>query len=305
MFFKNLAIYLITDESFAPSTATLEEALSKLPFKPCGGHDEFSVGFVPPVGENAVLARLVGSVIAFCFKSEDKVLPASAINEQLAKKVQEIEEREARKLPAKERARLKDELIFNLLPSALTTSKKIHGYIDIDHRLIVIDSASTSKSEGVLSALRKCLGSLPVVPIPVASKPSAVMTQWLSGVTEPEPFTVGDECELKSPEEGGGTVRCKNIDLHLPEIKNHIDNGKQITKLALSLSDRSSFVVDNDFRIKKLKFLDLVQEQVADVESESEFEVFDADYTIMAAETYSIISRLVSAFGGLQDGSDL
>lgn len=65
-----------------------------------------------------------------CGKKEEKVVPGSVVNEMLQERISEIEEREARKLPAKERNRLKDELIFELLPRAFSFSKKTYAYID-------------------------------------------------------------------------------------------------------------------------------------------------------------------------------
>jgi hypothetical protein len=70
----------------------------------------------------------------------------------------------------------------------------------------------------------------------------------------------------------------------LPEIKNHLDSGKQVIKLAMSWADRLSFVLDESLAVKRLKFLDLIQEQAADIEAFDETEQFDADFSIMSAE---------------------
>ncbi|MCK5666204.1 MAG: recombination-associated protein RdgC, partial [Thiotrichaceae bacterium] len=102
----------------------------------------------------------------------------------------------------------------------------------------------------------------------------------------------------RAPEESGGIIRCKNHDLAAPEIKNHLDTGKQVIKLAISWSDRLSFIVDENLSIKRLKFLDLIQAQVADIESATAEEQFDVDFTIMSQELSSFLPRLVELFGG-------
>lgn len=296
MWFKNLAIYRFT-ESFSLSPEDLEQKLRQHAFRPCGGHDEFSFGWTSPLGRTSdALVHANNGFMMICAKKEEKVIPASVINEMLQDKISEIEEREARKLAGKERTRIKDELIFDLLPRAFSFSKKTFAYIDSQGGWLVVDAASAKKAEDVLSQLRKCLGSLPVVPIGAAVKPAAVMTQWLLNHDAPKDILIEDECELRSLEDEGGIIRCKRHDLALPEIKNHLDSGKQVIKLAMSWADRLSFVLDESLAVKRLKFLDLVQEQAADIEALDDIEQFDADFSIMSAELAQFFPRLLELF---------
>jgi recombination associated protein RdgC len=296
MWFKNLAIYRFT-EAFTLSAETLEQKLQQQPFRPCGSHDEFSVGWTAPLGEAGVsLVHANNGFLMVCAKKQEKVIPAQVINEMLQERISEIEEREARKLPAKERSRAKDELIFELLPKAFTFSRKTFAYIDSQGGWLVVDAASSKKAEDLLSNLRKCLGSLPVVPVGANLKPAAVMTQWLLHQDTPKDILIEDECELRSPEEEGGIIRCKRHDLALPEIKNHLDSGKQAIKLAITWADRISFLLDENLAVKRLKFLDLIQEQAADIEANDATEQFDADFSIMSAELAQFFPRLLELF---------
>jgi recombination associated protein RdgC len=296
MWFKNLAIYRFT-EPFTLSPETLEQKLLQQPFTPCGGHDEFSFGWTAPLGRSSdALIHANNGFMMICAKKEEKVIPSSVINEMLQDRISEIEEREARKLPGKERTRIKDELIFELLPRAFSFSKKTYAYIDSQGGWLVVDAASAKKAEDLLSNLRKCIGSLPVVPIGASIKPANIMTQWLLNHDSPKDIVIEDECELRSPEEEGGIIRCKRHDLALPEIKNHLDSGKQVIKLAISWADRLSFVLDESLAVKRLKFLDLIQEQAADIEAFDETEQFDADFSIMSAELAQFIPRLLELF---------
>lgn len=296
MWFKNLAVYRFT-EPFTLTAEALEEKLQQHSFTPCGGHDEFSFGFTSPLGRGSdALVHANNGFFMVCAKKEEKVIPSSVINEMLQDKISEIEEREARKLPGKERSRVKDELIFELLPRAFSFSRKTYAYIDSQGGWIVVDAASSKKAEDLLSLLRKGLGSLPVVPIGAGTKPATVMTEWLLTNTSPKDILIEDECELRSPEEEGGIIRCKRHDLALPEIKNHLDTGKQAIKLAMSWADRVSFVLDENLSVKRLKFLDLIQEQAADIEAFDDIEQFDADFSIMSAELAQFIPRLIELF---------
>jgi recombination associated protein RdgC len=234
-----------------------------------------------------------------CLKKDEKVVPAAVINEMLLEKISELEEKEARKLSKKERSALKDELIFELLPRAFSFSKKTYAYIDPKGEWLVVDAASTKKAEDLLSYLRKCLGSLPVVPINTNDRPVAILTQWLveSG-SVPKDIEIEDECELRSAEEEGSIIRCKKHNLALPEITNHLDNGKQVIKLAINWSERLSFIVDENLSIKRLKFLDLIQDQVTDTEVDDELSKFDVEFSIMSLELAKFLPRLLEVFGG-------
>ncbi|MCK5477660.1 MAG: recombination-associated protein RdgC [Methylococcales bacterium] len=299
MWFKNLALYRFT-EPFTLTTDKLEEKLSDKKFRPCGSHEEFSLGWTSPIG-NATeqLIHASNGFIMLCLKKEEKVIPAAVINEMLQEKVSDKEDQEARKLSKKECSTLKDELIFELLPRAFSFSKKTYAYIDPKGGWIIVDAASAKKAEDFLSHLRKCLGSLPVVPVNTIDKPVVIMTQWLANQNSvPKDLLIEDECELRSTEDEGSLIRCKHHNLTLPEITNHLDNGKQVTKLAVNWTDRLSFIIDENLTIKRLKFLDLIQDQVADTEAEDEQTRFDVDFSIMSLELANFLPRLIEIFGG-------
>lgn len=296
MWFKNLAIYRFS-EPFTLSADALEQKLQEQPFRPCGDHDEFSFGWTAPLGNGSeLLVHANNGFFMICAKKQEKVIPTPVINEILQERIADIEEREARKLPGKERTRIKDELIFDLLPRAFSFSRKTFAYIDSQGGWLIVDAASAKKAEDLLSNLRKCIGTLPVVPIGAGVKPASVMTDWLLNQNAPKDIAIADECELRSLEEEGGIIRCKRHDLALPEIKNHLDNGKQAIKLALNWADRLSFILDENLAIKRLKFLDLIQEQAAEVETFDDSEQFDADFSIMSAELAQFFPRLLELF---------
>lgn len=298
MWFKNLSVYRFT-EAFTHSIEELEEKLADKRFHPCGKQDISRYGWTPPSGSAEALAYASSGFIMLCGKKEEKVLPSQVINEMLQEKVAELEQAESRKLSGKEKSRLKDELIFELLPRAFAFSRKTYAYIDPKGGWIVVDAASAKKAEDLLSLLRQSLGSLPVVPLTSADKPALVMTDWLKNQTEPGDIVIEDECELRSQSDEGSIIRCKRHDLRAPEILNHLDNDKLVIKLALSWADRLSFVLDENLGVKRLKFLDLIQDQVADIETSNDAERFDADFAIMSKELSHFLPRLVDIFGGV------
>jgi len=298
MWFKNLSIFRLT-EDFTLSPEDLEQKLGALSFRPCGNQEESTFGWTSPLGKTSEqLVHAANGFMMICGKKEEKVIPAAVVNEMVQEKILEAEDQQGRKLSKKERTAIKDELIFELLPRAFTFSNKTYAYIDPKGGWLIVDAASSKKAEDLLSLLRKCLGSLPAVPLNTIEKPIATMTAWLINNEAPADITIEDECELRAPEEEGGIIRCKRHDLSLPEIKNHLDTGKEVIKLAVSWADRLSFIIDENLAIKRLKFLDLIQDQVADIDTYDEAEQFDVDFSIMSLELANFLPRLVELFGG-------
>lgn len=293
--FKNLITFRLT-EKFTLSAEELAEKLTAFKFASCTGQQAFSMGWTAPIGEN--LVHKASSFMMICLKKEERILPATVINEMLQVRIDEIEEKEGHRLGKKARAELKDNLIFELLPRAFTHSTKLFAYIDTENDFIVVDSASTKQAEDLLSILRKTLGGLPAIPLNTVNKPILTMTNWLTHETQPSEITIDDECELRAPEEGGSIARFKRHDLTLLEIKNHLETGKQVVKLALNWKDRLSFVLDENLGVKRLKFLELVQEQRNETSPETEEERFDVDFIIMTAELSEFINEMLAVFGG-------
>ncbi|MGZ8095436.1 MAG: recombination-associated protein RdgC [Methylosarcina sp.] len=298
MWFKNLCIFRLT-EAFPLTSDELEKKLQALPFRSTGPHEEFSFGWTSPL--NKASSQLVHSSNGFmmlCGKKEEKVLPSAVVNEMVQDKILEAEEKQGHKLSKKERSAIKDELIFELLPKAFTFSRKTYAYIDPKGSWLIVDAASAKSAEDLLSYLRKCLGSLPAIPLNTVEKPSITMTDWLLNSQAPDDILIEDECELRSPEEEGGIIRCKRHDLAVPEIKNHLNTGKLVIKLAVKWADRISFIVDEHLAIKRVRFLDLIQDQVTEVDTENEAERFDVDFAIMSLELSNFLPRLLEIFGG-------
>lgn len=297
MWFKNLSLFRFT-ETFSISSSDLAQKLEQMPFRPCGSHDESSFGWTSPLGrDSTLLAYEVNGFIMICVKKEEKVLPAAVINELVKEKVLELETEQRSKLSKKEQKTVKDELIFELLPKAFSFSRITYAYIDPKGGWVVVDSSSANKAEDLLSHLRRCLGSLAVVPVNTIESPCFIMTEWLMNHQTPPGISIENECELRSSEESA-IIHCKNHDLSLPEIKNHLQKGKLVIKLALNWENRISFILDEELAIKRLRLLDLIQDERTEINAETDAERFDADFSMMTLEFANFLPKLLELFGG-------
>ena len=298
MWFKNLVLFRFS-EPFQLLEPDLEQRLSTLDFRACGALESSTIGWVPPLGqgvENRV--HTANGFMMLCACKEEKVLPAAVINETLGERILEIEQKEQRQVRRKEREGLRDEITFELLPRALSFSRRTYGYIDPPGQWLVIDAASANTADAFTGLLRRSLGSLPIAPPRTLERPVATMTRWLSKKNCPGDLAVGSECDLRATKQEKNMVRYRGQDLFSREIDTHMDAGKECIKLGLTWNNRFSFTLDEDLNIKKLRFLDLIQEQAEDIDSDASADLFDAHFAIMTLELSSFLPRLLELFGG-------
>ena len=302
MWFKNLRIYKLTDK-FDLSGEALHELLGQRAFRRCGSLETSSLGWVSPLGRSSqLLTHTTDGRIMVCLRKEEKVLPAAVVREIVDEKVEEIEAEQMRMVRRKERESIRDEVMQDLLPRAFTRSKLSYAYIDPRPGWILSDSSTATGAEELISLLRETLGSLPTRPMEVSQSPAAVMTAWLQEGLVGSSLELGDECELRDLGEEGGVVRCRRQDLGSDEIQAHLRAGKQAVKLALEWSERLSCVLGDDLSMRRLRFLDLVQEEAADAAGEDDAARFDTDFALMGLELARFIPQLLEVFGGERDG---
>ncbi len=295
MWFKNLSIYRF-NEPFTIAEETLESQLQSYQFSPCKSHDLTSQGWVSPMPKNSEsLVHISKDTAMLCLKQQEKLLPSAVINQTLDERVTEKETQENRSLGRKEKTELKEIIISELIPQAFSVSKSHSFYIDFKQQYIIVNSSSAKKAEDIISYLRKTLGSLPTTPWNATVNPAEIMTQWLKHEQKiPSTLSLEDECELQSSQNENGIIKCKGHDLSLPEITNHIEHDKRVKKLALNWQDRLSFVLDENLAIKRLKFLDLIQDKLEEIEEDESY--FNASFAIMTAEITKLISDLDAIF---------
>ena len=94
MFFRNLTLFRFP---VSLDLEGLEEALAGHPLKPVGPLELSSRGFVPALGRDSeALSHRIGDADWVAVGGEDRLLPAAVVNDMLARKLEEAEEREGR-----------------------------------------------------------------------------------------------------------------------------------------------------------------------------------------------------------------
>lgn len=293
MFFRNLTLFRFPTSL---DLSDLDTRLADVPLKPVGALELSSRGFVSPFGRDAeALSHRVDDALWLTVGGEDRLLPAAVVNDLLAKKLADIEHREGRRPGGRARKRLKEDLVHELLPRAFVRPTRTDAMLDLGHGLCIVDTASRKSAEAVVSDIRHALGSFPALPLNAEVAPRAVLTGWIAGEPLPEGLSLGEECELKDAAEHGAIVKCQRQDLQGDEIAQHLEAGKQVTRLALVLDDHVSFVLGEDLVIRKLKFLDGAVDQLEGTGQEDIRAELDARFALMAAELKRLFTVLEKA----------
>lgn len=299
MWFKNLRIYRLAG-ALESTEQELEDGLASQAFRPCGQMELDSAGFVPPLGqEEGPLSHSINGCRLFAMRRAERLLPAAVVNEVVAEKVAQIEDTEGYPVRRQERNRIKDAVFHELLPQAFVRSRLLWAYLDESTGLLLVDAASANRAEEFLVVLREALGSLPVYPLTVSQSPANIMSAWLRGDGRISGLSLGDECELRDPEGTEGVVRCRGVDLSDPEVQAHLEHGRYAVRLALDWEDRLSFVLGDDFVLRRLRFGDRLLEERERDEADDEASRRDADFALMALELRTFLPRLIDAFGGI------
>jgi recombination associated protein RdgC len=298
MFFRNLTLFRFSP-AVAEDLTRLDEVLGEHRLRPCGPLEMGTRGFVPPVGrgEDAAMTHVVKSCTLMTVGSEEKLLPAAVVNDELQRKVQKIAEEEGRKVGGRERKRIKEDLLTELLPRAFVRSLRMSAYVDRKGGWLVLDTSSRKSAENALTQVREALGSFPAVPLAPEEGPRVLMTDWLANGNLPGGLVLGDECELRDPATATGAIaRCRRQDLDAEEVKEHLRNGKQVFQLGLVFDDRISFVLGEDLVVRKLKFLDAVLDELADSPEDAAAEM-DARFALLTLELERLLAKLEEWFG--------
>lgn len=293
MWFKNLRVYKFTQDFQLPDN--FQDALNERCFKPCSSTEPLSLGWVPVIRHSEEHALIHQNAVLLCLRKEEKVMPASAVNSELERHKEAFEQEHARPMPRKEQSALKEEIVHGLLPRALSRFSVTWGMIDLAQQRVLVDTSSATRAEEFTAQLRSCLGSLPVRPWGPEYPASQCLTQWVKQGAATAPFELGEDAEFKSSQEEGMVVRLRRHDLCLPEVTQHLEHQKQVTELGLIWPDRLSFLLSDDYGIKRIKFADVIVEQRQNDQTDSAAAQLDADFALMSREFAELLNTLEQA----------
>ena len=300
MFFKNLLVYRLTQTLALDTAEALQAAMATKLAREPASQELSTYGFIAPYGkgEDAPLVYERNGYLLIAARKAMRQLPGSVIREAVAKKVEDIEADQGRKVYKKERDQIKDEIIQALMPHAFVRNSHTLAAIDLKAGLILVNTSSANAAEDLLSTLREVIGTLPVRPLTVKVSPAASMTEWVKTEKAPTDLYVLDSALLRDTHEDGGTITARGQDLTSDEIKQHLSTGKVVTQLALAYADKLSFVLDDKMVIRRLRFESILKDQ-ADADGGDDADgQFASSFVLMMLTLNAFFGALVEALGG-------
>jgi recombination associated protein RdgC len=292
--FRNLRFYRL-DSDWPDSEEALSQQLEAAGFEPCGPLTERSSGWVPvntDAGES--LARRLNGADLIKLRSQSRVLPAAAINEELETRIDEFRNRMKEEPSTREKRRLKAETRDELLPKAMLKSDKIWGYVDLKEKIIGIDTAQESVAERFLRRLRAGFGDLNIRPLQFRKPVNDLLTAIFLG-DAPRQFALGRECRMQDAADAGSVVRWSEFDLSEKTIRNHVANGMRLTHLAIEYDNVLSCVLNENGAIGKLKFLGMDDDGGDDNDPLARF---DAEFALTTGTLRLMLGDLGKLLGG-------
>lgn len=305
--FKNLQVFRL-QQPLPLSLAQLEEQLGRSLFRPCASNEPRARGWMPPRSNPNTppepgafpLVHSVNGQWLIMLVTETKILPAAVVNREVEARIATITEAQGYAPGRKQRRELKDRVTEELMPKALSRLSSMRAWIDPVNGWLAVDASSRSRADDMLEQLRISLDTFPIRPLATQLSPTSAMADWLASGTAPDGFTVDRECELKSPSEEKATVRymrhaLTDDNVHA-QLREHLAGGKLPTRLAMTWSDRLSFLLSETLEIKRLTLLDVLVEK-RDASQEG-MEMFDADFMLATGELQRMLPDVLAALGG-------
>lgn len=293
---RNLSSFSLTEWIPAP-VADLEEALSKYRFRGIGALETEHRGFEPVFGQEG-LVRKVDGAYWFQVKAEHKKVPGSQLKQLLAERIKTIEELEFRTVGRKEKKELKELIRDELLAKAIPSQSLTTVVVDPQSRLAMVDTSSLKTAENIASLLVHALPGLRLTTLafdtPVADQMTAVLLEGNDALV------ADDMLVLKGMGTPAATVRFTQYQLSEPEVLAHLNKGMRPSTMALTWDERLSFVLSDTFALKKLDYVDLLQDEPNDKDGDIE-EQLKTLLTLQTAELRELMEGLCTWLGRKAD----
>lgn len=298
MWFKQISVFTLAQDLETDFEAW-HDKLSAAAFKPCQGLDWKSEGFNRAVPFREELIFNFQDTWRFSLRQEDKVLPSTVIREFLDEKLAELQATEGRIIGRKEKMQIKEQITDDLLPRAFVRSRYTEAVMDLQSHLLFVNQSHPNKSENFVSQLRQALGGLPASLPRTQESPSSLMTAWLAQGEAAGNFELDSDCELKGTGDIVPVVKISKQDLSTEEVKQHLEHGKICTQLGLIWNEQIRFVLNEDLSLKRIQYLDMLQEEAANQGDDLE-SLMSATQLIMTQNLSLLVHELIDHLGGLQ-----
>ncbi len=220
-------------------------------FKALTDHQPYGSGWEVPEPEmnQEYLISVPGNdqnIHLLCYRTDERKIPNSAINEQLKRQVEKIEREEKREVSKLERRTFKDEIIAQKIPHTLPTPSRVLVVFDLDNKTVLIGTSSEGNASCIKAAISEQL--LPEYEVdenpikarllpPVFCKADARdhMTRWLTCENDEMPTNVclSDSVVLQRDKSKNIAITGQGMDS--PYVREALNDGYRAFKVPVSI----------------------------------------------------------------------
>lgn len=289
MLFRNLIVFRLPAD-WSIGVPDLEEALARQPLRSCGSFDMKTRGWVS-CADTGQLVCAQGRQYLIALGVEQKLLPASIINQEARDRAVELAASQGHPVGRRQMRELKARVADELRARALARRSTTCAWLNLEQHWLTVNTASSARAEELIETLRDTLGNLSVQPLESKQPPQNGMSAWLSRGEAPGRFTLDQDLELKAVV-GGAAIRYVQHPLDGNEIRHHLSAGKLPTRLGLTWNDRIAFVLHQTLHLRRVRFLDVCKDDNA--RGENPQEQFDIDFALMTGELSQLLEELTA-----------
>lgn len=295
MWFKQVTPFRVFE---LPEKRYLDESLGNSWFTELQGLDWFSEGFTHPNAFTDLAVFEAQKSMLINLMREEKVLPSAAIKHKLDEQVVKIQTAEGRNVGRREKHELREAIIDDLLPKALIKSSRTYGLFAGEW--LFVDTANHRKAENLLTKLREALGGLPAQQPITRQSSASLMTNWLLQGEAQGRFVLDSDVTLVGAGDVAPKVKISRKDLTAEDVVQHAKNGMTVTELGLVWNGRVAFILTQDLTLKRIQWLDVVQEEAEGSCDDAESMAY-ATQLLMETALSAILGELVDLLGGWQE----
>lgn len=125
------------------------------------------------------------------------------------------------------------------------------------------------------------------------------MTEWLLQGHAEGDFELGYNVLLQGVGDVVPKVKISKKDLTHPEVIQHAKNGMKVVELELEWREQISFTLTQNFALKRIRFLDVLQEEAE--QGDDAASLTFASQIIMVEALGEMINKLVNLLGGWEN----
>lgn len=294
MLFKQAQLFSL-NKTLPKQLSSLLPKMQSLLFKTCPPSFSSSHGWVAPTKEKeAPLVYSMGDYLLFALQFEEKVLPSSVIKKELDNKINELQQKEDRKIYSKEKKNLRDEVTMTLLPRAFTQISQIYALVDTKHQWLITNSLQADKVKALISSFKKCF-EIDVMSLKLKKIPY-LLTQWVKQNDAPDNIEILDQCFLQDPNLAKRTIRSQSQSVFSSPLQALIDSGLEVKQLLLSWQEAVRFTLTEAMHLKNLRYTDEALVDVENEATESALDRFNTDFIMMVKTLEPLFLTLIETF---------